>query len=236
MKPDSSSQETVVIDLGGSIIASRNIQVRFLAQFRKFILKFLKEGRRFVIVVGGGRVCRQYQDAASEIVGLSYEEKDWIGIHATRLNAQLVRAIFFDVAHPVVLDNPLKKIENEEKYNLFIASGWKPGWSTDYVAVMLANRFKTKRLIIATKIPYVYDDDIEKNKRAKPLKEISWKDYRKMVGDVWTPGLKAPVDPIAAKLAQSIKLEAIVARGMDLENMENILRGKKFRGTLINRE
>jgi len=56
------------------------------------------------------------------------------------------------------------------------------------------------------------------------------------VGDVWTPGLKSPVDPIAAKLAQSLKLEAIVVRGTDLENMENILRGKKFRGTLINKE
>lgn len=229
----SGSQETIVIALGGSITVSRNIQVRFLKHFRKFILKFLKDGKRFVIVVGGGKICRDYQNAAASIVDLSDEDKDWLGIHATRLNAHLLRAIFFDVAHPVVLDSPLKKIKNEKKYNFFIASGWRPGWSTDYVAVMLANRFQTKRLIIATKIPYVYDDDIEKNKRAKPLKEISWKDYRKMVGDVWIPGLKAPVDPIAAKLAQRLKIEAIVARGTDLKNMENILRGKKFIGSII---
>ncbi|MFY9457773.1 MAG: UMP kinase [Candidatus Spechtbacterales bacterium] len=230
---NSDTGDTIVIALGGSIIVSRNIQAHFLKQFRKFILKFLKEGKKFVIVAGGGRVARDYQNVASSIVKLSDEDKDWIGIHATRINAHLLRAIFFDVAHPVVLDNPLKKIKNEEKYNLFIASGWRPGWSTDYVAVLLAHRFLTKRLIISTKIRYVYDDDIEKNKRAKPLKEISWKDYRKMVGDVWTPGLKAPVDPIAAKLAQSLKLEAIVARGTDLANMENILHGKKFRGTVI---
>ncbi len=233
---NSDPQETIVIALGGSIIASRNIQAHFLKQFRKFILKFVSEGRRFVVVAGGGRIARDYQNAAAGIVELSDEDKDWIGIHATRINAHLLRVIFFDIAHPVVLDSPLKKIKNEEKYNLFIASGWRPGWSTDYVAVMLASRFQTKRLIIATKIPCVYDEDIEKNKRAKPLKDISWKEYRKMVGDVWTPGLKSPVDPIAAKLAQSLKLEAIVARGTDLENMENILRGKKFRGTLINKE
>ena len=233
---NSDSDETIVIALGGSIIVSRNIQAHFLTQFRKFILKFLKEGKRFVIVAGGGRVARNYQDAASKIVKLSDEDQDWIGIHATRLNAHLLRAIFFDVAHPVVLDSPLKKIKNEDKYNLFIASGWRPGWSTDYVAVMLASRFQTKRLIIATKIPYVYDEDIEKNKRARPLKDISWREYRKMVGDTWTPGLKTPVDPVAAKLAQSLKIEVIVARGTDLENLENILRGKKFRGTLINKE
>lgn len=232
----SDSRDTIVIALGGSIIASRSIQARFLKRFRKFILKFLKEDKKFVIVAGGGKVARDYQNASTKIAELSNEDKDWLGIHATRINAHLLRVIFFDVAHPVVLDSPLKKIKNEEKYNLFIASGWRPGWSTDYVAVMLASRFQTKRLIVATKIPYVYDEDIEKNKRAKPLKKISWKDYRKMVGDVWTPGLKLPVDPIAAKLAQSLKIEAIVARGTDLENMENILRGKKYRGTLINKE
>jgi uridylate kinase len=210
--------------------------VQFLKNLRKFILPFLKEGKKIILVIGGGKICRDYQNAAAKIVDISDEDKDWIGIHATRLNAHLLRAIFFDVAHPVVLDNPFKKIKNEEKYNLFIASGWRPGWSTDYVAVLLAHRFGTNRLIVATKVPYVYDSDIEKNKRAKPFKEISWKDYRKMVGDVWIPGLKMPVDPIAAKLAQSLKVEAIVARGTDLKNMENILRGKKFRGTIINKE
>ena len=32
------------------------------------------------------------------------EDKDWIGIHATRLNAHLLRTIFRDVADPVVID------------------------------------------------------------------------------------------------------------------------------------
>jgi len=233
---NSDPQDTIVIALGGSIIVSGNIQTRFLKQFRKLVLKFLKEGKRFVIVAGGGSIARDYQNAASQIVKLSDEDQDWIGIHGTRLNAHLLRAIFFDVAHPVVLDNPLKKIKNESKYNLFIASGWRPGWSTDYVAVLLTNRFLSKRLIVATKIPYVYDEDIEKNKRAKPLKEISWKVYRKMVGSEWVPGMKSPVDPVAAKLAQSLKIEAVVARGTDLKNLENIIRGKKFRGTLINKE
>ena len=237
MSSDSSgANNTIVIALGGSIMVSNKIQTHFLKRFRKFILKFTKEGKKFVIVAGGGRICRDYQGAASKIVKLSDEDQDWIGIHATRLNAHLLRAIFFDIAHPVVLDSPLKKIKNEEKYNLFIASGWRPGWSTDYVAVMLASRFNAKRLIVATKISYVYDDDIEKNHNARPLKDISWKDYRKMVGDTWTPGLKLPVDPIAAKLAQSLKIEVIVARGMDLENMENIIRGEKYKGTLINKE
>lgn len=232
----SDSQNTIVIALGGSIIVAGDIQADFLKQFRKFILKFLKRGKRIVIVAGGGTIARDYQNAASKIVKLSDEDKDWLGIHSTRLNAHLLRAIFFDTAHPVVIKNPLAEVKKAEKYNLFIASGWKPGWSTDYVAVMLAERFKTKRVIIATRIPYVYDADIEKNGDAKPLEKISWKDYRKMIGSEWTPGMKAPVDPIAAKLAQSLRIEAVVALGTDLDNLENILEGKNFRGTTINGE
>lgn len=223
----------IIIHLGGSIIVGEEIQTSFLKEFRAFLLKFLKEGKRFVVVVGGGAICREYQNAAANIIDLSDEDKDWLGIHATRLNAHLLRAIFFDVAHPVVLDSPRKKIKNESAYNLFIASGWRPGWSTDYVAVLMAKRFHTKKIIIATKVPYVYEEDVESNGNAKALKNLSWGEYRKIVGDTWIPGLRLPVDPIAAKLAQELKMEAMVIRGTDLENFGKVLRGEKFTGTVI---
>lgn len=196
-------------------------------------MKFLQEGKRFVVVVGGGTICRDYLTAASRIIDLSDEDKDWLGIHATRLNAQLLRAIFFDVAHPVVLDDPHKKLKDEKRYSLFIGAGWRPGWSTDYDAVILAKRYHAKKIIIATKVPYVYEEDVEKNGNAKPFDTLSWSRYRKMVGDAWIPGLRSPVDPIAAKLAQELKMEAVVIRGTDLENFGKVLRGEKFIGTVI---
>lgn len=224
----------MIIDLGGSIVAPpEGINTSFLADFRKFILNFLLEGKKFIVVSGGGAIARDYQNAASRIIQLSYEDTDWLGIHATRLNAHLLRAIFFDVAHPVVLDDPTKEIEDENKYNLFIASGWRPGWSTDYVAVMLAKRFGVKEVIVATKIPYVYDEDIEKNGNAHPLKQVSWADYRKMVGDKWVPGLRSPVDPIAAKLAEGEGMKAIVVLGTDLDNLGKVIRGEEFKGSVI---
>lgn len=222
-----------IIHLGGSIIVGEGIQAQYLSQFREFLLKFLKKGRRFVVVAGGGSIARQYQKVASGIVDLSNEDKDWLGIHATRLNAHLLRAIFFDVAHPVVLDDPTKEIEDESKYNLFIASGWRPGWSTDYIAVLIAKRYNAEQFIIATKVPYVYEEDIEKNGNAKHFENLSWAEYRKMVGDVWTPGLRSPVDPIAAKLAEELGVEAIVIQGTDLGNFERLLKEEKFTGTVI---
>ena len=221
----------IVISLGGSIIvpASKKgsrIRIKFLKKFKEFILKFLKKEFQFIIVAGGGNICREYQKAASQISKLTDEDKDWLGIHATRLNAHLLRTIFKKQAYPVVLDNPFKPIKRK-KYSLYIASGWRPGWSTDYDAVLLTKRFKAKKLINASNITYVYD----KNK--EPIEKISWKDYRKLISPKWKPGMNVPFDPVAAKMASKLKMEVIITKGTNLKNLENILKDKKFQGTLI---
>ena len=56
------NQKTVIIALGGSIICPQpgKINIKFLKKFKKLILKYLKRGFRFIIVTGGGKVCRVY--------------------------------------------------------------------------------------------------------------------------------------------------------------------------------
>ena len=126
--------KTIIIALGGSIICPQpgKINVRFLKKFKKLILKYLKKGFRFIIVVGGGKTCRVYQKAAAKVIKLPYEDMDWLGIHATRLNAHLLRTIFRKEAYPVILDDPKKPIKNN--WRILIAAGWRPGWSTDYIS------------------------------------------------------------------------------------------------------
>jgi uridylate kinase len=220
------NKEIIVISLGGSIIVPEKIKTEFLKKFRKFILKFLRNGRQIIIVAGGGGIARHYIDSAAEIAKIKDEDKDWLGIHATRLNAHLLRTIFSKKAYPVILDNPFKKI-NKKGQKLLIASGWRPGWSTDYIAVLLAKRFQTKTIINASNIDCVYD------KSGRPIKEISWKRYRKLISSRWKPGLRVPFDPVAAKTAQALKMRVIVSRGTDLKNLENILTNRKFFGTII---
>lgn len=221
------NQKTAVISLGGSIIVPGEIQVKFLKEFKKLILKYLSRASyRFIIIAGGGSIARNYIKAASEITNISNEDKDWLGIHATRLNAHLLRTIFKKEAYPVVLDSPFKPI-NGKKCNLFIASGWRPGWSTDYVAVLLAKRFNAKTVINASNITHVYDEN------KKNVTEISWRNYRKLISSKWTPGMNAPFDPIASRAAQKFNIAIQVVRGTDLKNLENILTNNKFRGTII---
>lgn len=221
----------IIIALGGSIMHPGEIDVLFLKKFRKFILKWLGKSKKFIIVAGGGSIARDYQNASSKILRLSDEDKDWIGIHATRLNAHLLRTIFYKEADPVVLDARFKIGKLRSKVT--IASGWRPGWSTDYVALQLADDFDVKEAVIAGSPAYVYTDDPKKNKQAKALKSLTWKEYRKLIPAAWKPGSHAPVDPVGARLAHGKKLAAVILKGTDLKNFDNLLAGKEFFGTII---
>ncbi len=228
-----SHSKTIVISLGGSIISPKvgEININLLKNFRKLILKFLKKRFKFIIIVGGGKTCRLYQSAASKIVKLPDEDKDWLGIHTTRLNAHLLRTVFRKVAYPVILDEPKKTVKNN--WQLLIAAGWRPGRSTDYIAVLLARRFKVKEIINAGDVPFVYSKDPDKYKTAKAFKKISWREFRKIVGSRWSPGLSTPFDPIAAKLAEKLKIRVFIIKGTEIKNFEKVLLGEKFQGTTI---
>ncbi len=224
-------REVIVISLGGSIIVPEEINVKFLKNFRRLIIKHIKRGKRFIIISGGGKTCRKYQKAASGIVKLKRDDIDWLGIHTTRLNAHLLRTIFRDYAKKEIVKDPKKRVDFRER--VLIAAGWEPGFSTDYDAVLLAKQFKVKTLINLSDVDYVYDKDPAKYRKVKPIKRISWKDFRKIVGDKWDPGLNKPFDPVASKEAQKMGLRVVMMNGRGLKNLDSFLLGRKFRGTVI---
>jgi len=231
-----------VIALGGSLIVPHlsdegGIDVQYLRNFRRFILQEVKKGRRFVIVTGGGRTARVYQKAVGAIVNGNGEKRDLIGLEGTKINAALLLTIFENEAYSrVIRDNLGKKDFSQAKIsrkNLYIASGGKPGRSTDYGAIKLAELFDTKEVIIAGNVPYVFDKDPRKFPKAKAIPELSWAEYEKLIPKKWTPGFSSPVDPIATQLAKKLKLQVKVIKGTDFANFKKAIEGKKFRGTII---
>lgn len=224
-------EKKFVIALGGSVAFPQEINTAFLKKFYLFIRKETKKGNKFIIVCGGGNVCRKYINAASKITRIPNEDRDWIGIHATRLNAHFLRTLFKEEANPVVFDKRFK-IRSFGRYPIIIGSGWSPGWSTDFVSVQTAADFKINKIIILGKPDFVYAD-FGKEKKGKPIKKISWKNYFKLIPSKWTPGMHAPVDPVAARMAKKQNIEAVVAEGKDIINFGKILRGGKFKGTIL---
>ncbi|MCX6798014.1 MAG: UMP kinase [Candidatus Falkowbacteria bacterium] len=221
-----------ILSLGGSLIAPPGgIDSKFLKQFRQLILKEVKAGHKFFIITGGGMTCRNYLSAATKVYHLSASDGDWLGIHATRLNGHLLRTILADIAHSEIITNPLKKIKASRP--VVIAAGYKPGWSTDYVAILLAREYKVKTVVNLSNIAYVYTKDPRKFKDAKLIKEIKWADFRKIVGNRWSPGLNAPFDPIASRLAADLKLKVIILNKKKINNLQKCLEAKRFVGTII---
>jgi uridylate kinase len=175
---------------------------------------------------------REYRDAAKEIHGtISNTDLDWLGIHATRLNAQLLRTIFIDIAHPRIIKHYEIILKIDEP--IAIAAGWKPGWSTDYCAVTLCQDYGVKEMVNMSNVDKVYDKDPKQFSDAKPIDAITWGDYRKISGDEWTPGLNLPFDPIASRLAQENGVTVKILNGKNLDNLAKALDGENFVGSTI---
>ena len=180
-------------------------------------------------------------------------DRDWMGINITRLNAEVIKQMFLGNAYPKIITDPTKKIKTNK--DIVIGAGYKPGWSTDYCAVLMAKTYNEKiptptsrgsrirdahdsgrrigTIINLTNVDYVYDKNPSEFPGATPLKEIDWKNFTRIVGDKWIPGLSMPFDPRASKLAATLKLKVIMINGKNLERLEDFLNNKPFIGTII---
>ncbi|MFZ2500769.1 MAG: UMP kinase [Minisyncoccia bacterium] len=225
------TRERIVVSVGGSLIVPDGIDTDFLLRFKELVLERVQRGFTFSIIAGGGKTARRYQEAANAVTPLSRQDLDWIGIHATRLNAQLLRNIFVGYANPHIIKNPTIDIEDDEP--IIIAGGWKPGCSTDYDAVLIAKNLGATRMVNLTNIDYVYDSDPKKNPKAQKIDKISWPAFRKLIPTEWDPGLSSPFDPVAAKEAEAIGLEVAIINGSKLEEFSLYLDNKPFVGTII---
>lgn len=224
------------MSVGGSLIVTdKGINTEFLKKLNDFIRKQIADNpqRQFFLVSGGGAIARHYRDAGRKVVGheLTRDDLDYLGIHATKLNAHLIRTIFRDIAHPYILKH--YEIIRKVQEPVVVAAGWKPGWSTDYCALLVCEDYDVRTVINLSNIKQVYDKDPKQFSDAKPIDNISWPEFRKIVGDEWSPGLNAPFDPIAAKKAEELGAKVVVLHGEDFPNLENYFTNKPFVGTVI---
>lgn len=224
----------IVVSLGGSLIVPKEgINTPFLEKFCALIRRLIAEGHSFVLITGGGQTCRLYQQAATALRDVPAEDLDWLGIHATRLNAQLIRTLFREEASPRIITDPNDDPLPSGKHRIIVGAGWRPGWSTDYDAAVLAGRLGAERVINLSNVAHVCSEDPKMNPGATRFDRMTWTQFRAIIGDEWRPGLHAPFDPIAAKLSQEAGLEVAILSADDFLNVERALKGEPFVGTLI---
>ncbi len=228
---------TKILSVGGSIVAPEKPDADFIRHFVAMAKAYLAAhpGDRLILVVGGGGPARIYQqafkDAAETDAADDGNAADWIGIMATRLNAQLVKACFGSLCKEAVVTDPTAATAFTG--SVLVAAGWKPGFSTDNDAVLLAEKFDADTVVNLSNIEKVYTDDPRKNPDAQPLDTISWADFRAIAGNEWEPGKNCPFDPIASKKAAEMGLTVICAGRKNIENTRAILEGSPYIGTTI---
>lgn len=221
-----------IISLGGSLVYPDGRDTEYVQAFTSLIKTKVTHGN-IAVITGGGKLARLYQDDLRVKKGadLTSDESDTVGIDATRENARFVLSMFGDVAeHDIFLDPRTPVLTGKP---VLVGGGWKPGHSSDGASVELARTLGAKKLINLSNIDYVYTADPRVYTDATPIKRMTWKELRDMLPKDWTPGMHAPFDPVAAKMAEELGLEVSVMNGKNLENLGAYLDGKEFIGTVI---
>ncbi len=225
-------KKVIVLSLGGSLIIPDKVDVAFLKKFKKTILRNTNK-YKFIIVCGGGSVARKYIAALSE-EGINIHLQGLIGIATTRTNARFMNYFFNmdsekGIPHHV---RDIKSILGKKDIVFCGALTYKTGATTDAQAAEIAAYFKSP-FINLTNVTGLYTKNPQKYKDAKFIPEISWTAFHKMATkEKFRPGQHFVIDQTASKTIMKKKIKTYVL-GKDLTQLENVLKGRKFRGTLI---
>lgn len=210
----------LVYSLGGSILAGRNAQ-----QLREYAraLKDLAEEHKIFVVVGGGRIAREYIEKARAL-GASELFCDHIGIGATKLNSMLLVAALNGAA-PEEIPNSYSQAA-ESNHRIVVMGGLSPGQTTDAVSAMLAERVHADRLVIATSVDGVYTADPEVDPSAKKIKVMTPRALVRMAMETeMKAGSRSPIDPLAAKIIERSSIPTAVVLGSIIENLKKGISG-----------
>ena len=222
----------VVLSLGGSLIIPDKVDAVFLHKFKKFILQNTKN-HKFIIVCGGGSLARKYI-AALNSEGISIHLQGLAGIAATRTNARFMTYFFnrdseAGIPHHV---SDIKRLLQKQDFVFCGALTYKTSATTDAQAAEIAASFKAP-FINLTNVVGLYNKNPLKHKDATFIPQISWKEFHKMATkEKFHPGQHFVIDQTASAIIMKKKVKTYVL-GQDLNQLDNVLKGKSFKGTLI---
>jgi len=228
-------KKVIVISLGGSLIVPNKVDISFLKRFIEIIRKHYKN-YKFVIVCGGGSVARKYIEAIRKETN-SQRAISEAGIRATRMNALLIMQLFGKEANDYLPKN-MQDVKNSLlKNNVAICGAlrYSSNSTSDSTAAKLSHFLKAEFINI-TNVNGLYTSNPKKNKNAKLIKKISWKNFEKIAHKIkFKAGQHFVLDQQAASIIRKYKIPAYII-GPNLKNLSNLLEKKKLTGTFIQGE
>lgn len=221
--------KTIVLSLGGSVLLSSTATSEYIKKIGTALKKNI-EHQKIYVVIGGGRVAREYINLGRTF-GFNEEFLDEIGIEVTRLNAKVFAQLLTSEKSiiPKTIDEALQLPQR-----IIVMGGTQPGQSTDTVAAKLAEKSNADRLVIATNVDGIYTKDPKKFKDATKIKEIHINDLIKQQGTEWkAAGSNVVIDGPALKIIKQGKISTLVINGQHLDQIDNAIKGKTTNGSII---
>lgn len=206
-----------VYSLGGSILAGRDADS--LREYASALKELATEHRIFV-VVGGGRIAREYIEKARAL-GASEMFCDLIGIGATKLNSSLLIAALGECAPQEIPESYQDAARLAQNHAIVVMGGVAPGQTTDAVSALLAEYVRADRLIIATSVDGVYTADPERDPNARKIGRMTHQTLAQMASQTeMKAGSRSPVDPLAAKIMERSRIATSIVLGSKIENLK----------------
>jgi uridylate kinase len=228
-----SAARPVVVSIGGSVLLTGSGDREYLATLAD-LLRTLGREMPLVATTGGGRTAREYIRLGREL-GLTEVELDEIGIDVTRLHARVLAA---RVGPPCPAHPPstiAQAVHELARASPVILGGTEPGHTTDGVAALLASRLRAVRLVNATDVDGIYDENPRLRPDAKRVDRLDWPQFRAKVHAATSgeAGQNFLFDRLGADTLARAGIPLLVVAGRDLANLENAVRGRPFSGSQV---
>ncbi|HEX2022196.1 MAG TPA: UMP kinase [Candidatus Thermoplasmatota archaeon] len=225
--------DSVAVSLGGSFLVKETGVDVALTREIAAVLRRAAKTRHVLAVVGGGATARSYIQGARSL-GASETALDDLGIAVTRINARVLLAALPE-AYPAVPATFDEAIHASRHFPAVVMGGTHPGHTTDAVTVMLGDKARATRIVIATNVDGVYTADPKKDPSARHLARLTADELVRIcsTGDGRAGGTGV-VDALGAKMIARSGIETAVVLGTDLKALEAAIAGATdFHGTLV---
>jgi len=219
-----------VISLGGSKIVPDDVDDKFLERFKNLIESH--PSIKFAVVTGGGATARKYIYALRKL-GKRTKSQSMAGIAITRMHAGFLARLFGKKANEEIPLN-MKKVKNLLNKNQIVFTGalqYKEKNTSDGTSAKIAG-YLGAPFINLTNVEGLYTSNPKENKNAKLISKITWKKFNKIASKIkYSAGQHFVLDQSAAKIIMEQKISTYIVGS--LKEINNILKSRKFHGTLI---
>ena len=183
-------KERILIKLSGEALmgdSGYGIDVSTINFISKEIKKIAQLNYEICLIIGGGNIFRGVKGASE---GIDRSTSDYMGMLATIMNALSLQSCLEQINLPTRVQSAIsisqiaepyikrKAVRHLEKNRIviFAAGTGNPFFSTDTAASLRASEMGCSKILKATKVNGIYDNDPNLDKNAKLIKNISYSD------------------------------------------------------------